>query len=186
MINFYAKTRWKKEYLYSAIETELKEHNIKFSLFDDRLQWNIYSAYGEGFIQIGSNPEEGYSYLDMFGLDFVVLECVSTPNLFHTNKIYWMILRLGETSGVNYPQLQEYENTLIWDSDSCSKSEIVNIVQRLCKEANDYYYNREQEYRSQCFQEQDWEDYGGMDNRTDEERDFDSMMDDNDAWSNIQ
>ena len=86
MINFYAKTGKKKEYLYSAIETELKEHNIKFSLFDDRLQWNIYSAYGEGFIQTGSNPEEGYSYLDMFGLDFVVLECVSTPNLFIQTK----------------------------------------------------------------------------------------------------
>ncbi len=155
MINFYAHTRKKKDYLLSSIEKELNDNNIGLSLFDDKLQWNIYAAYGEGFMETDSNTGKGYSYLDMFDLDFVVLECITTPNLFRANKTYWLILRLGETSGVNSPEIQEYQGHKIWDSDSASKTEIVKIALALCKDANDYYYNREKEYRRERYEEQE-------------------------------
>ena len=185
MINCYAYTRRKKDFLYSYIEEELKKNHIELSLFDDSLQWNIYSTYGEGFMKTGPNTEDGYSYHKGFDLDFVVLECITTPNFFRDNKIYWFIFRLGETSGVDFPQIQEYKSQIMWDSDSITKAEIVEIVNVLCQEANNFYYRREQEYREERFREQEFEDFGPIDNRTDEEKYFDSLMDDNDAWSNL-
>lgn len=185
MINFYAKTRKRKEYLYEGIEQELKNNDIPLSLFDDKLQWNIYSDYGEGFVKTGSNPNDGYSYIDSFDLDFVVVECVKKPSFFRENKKYWLIFRLGETSGVHYPELQFYKDRKIWDSEASTIDEIKDIVIALCQDANNYYYEQAQEYRRERFQEQEWEDFGPNDTRSDENRDFDSLMNENDAWSNI-
>lgn len=146
MINFFANTRRKKDFLYRAIENELKNNDIPFSLFDDKLQWNIF---------------------------------------FRENKKYWLILRLGETSGVEYPVLQEYNGRHIWDSETSTLKELTDIVTILGKEANEFYINREQEYRNAIVQEQEWEDFGPYDSRSDEEREFDSLMDDDRAWGNI-
>lgn len=170
MIHFIDKVlNLRKDYLIESINDVFKENGINTSIEDkdsdseNSLVWNIYAAY--------------------FGYGLFVVECVHPLTDIDTGPYFeWYILQKDHTSIIlantsNF-HFKSTENTF---------ADVVEETEKLKAKEADYYYHEEQEYYRQRAWEQecfDREHFGGGKIK-DENDEFNDMMDDFEAWGNI-
>lgn len=176
----------REDRLYENIESSLKRIDSKLSLFDESYEWNLYTSYGKGFMQTGKN--EGYEYEKSWDYDLIIIERIKPSRYFGETRKDWFIFQNGGYSEL-YPELKSYDGRFQWSSKEYSEKDIIVIAKKISSSINDFYIQREKNYREQTAFEQECFDnenfYGRRSNWDDENREFNDMMDDFDAWGNI-
>ena len=178
----------REDRLYENIEASLKRIDSKLSLFDESYEWKRYTSYGKGFMQTGENKHEGYEYEKSWDYNLIIIERIKPSRYFGETQKDWFIFQNGGYSEL-YPELKSYDGCFQWSSKEYSEKDIIVIAKKIASSINDFYIQREKNYREQMAFEQECFDnenfYGGRSNWDDENREFNDMMDDFDAWGNI-
>lgn len=158
-----------KDYLIESINSAFKDNGINYFIqgqYEDTsspLVWNIYAGY--------------------FGYGYFVVECVHIMTDLETGAYFeWFILKKKQSNIIiaNTPRFH-FKSTL------SSFEEVVEEIKNLEAEEADYYdreekeYYRQRDWEQECF---DREHFGGGRCR-DENDEFNDMMDEFDAWGNI-
>lgn len=187
MLNIYATLNIKREYLIRCINDELDRYNIPLTLSDEpdsKICWNIYDCYDRRVF----NPNKRFlvsdtDYLDCFNY-YVIVEYVEGTSTFGNKKL-WFILRRRNY----YPQspyFEEYKGKYCWNSLDITLEEMIMMVLSLDKIVDDGYHAEYNEYMEERKKEEEFELYGSNRSLNSEEsEDFNSIMNDFDAWGNI-
>ena len=139
-------------------------------------------------MQTGENKHEGYEYEKSWDYNLIIIERIKPSRYFGETQKDWFIFQNGGYSEL-YPELKSYDGCFQWSSKEYSEKDIIVIAKKIASSINDFYIQREKNYREQMAFEQECFDnenfYGGRSNWDDENREFNDMMDDFDAWGNI-
>lgn len=174
--------------LYENIESALKGIDNNLSLYDNSYDWNLYTSYGKDFMQTGKNENEGYEYEKSWDYNLIIIERIKPSRYFGEAQKDWFIFQNGGYSEL-YPNLKSYGDCFQWSSKEYSEEDIIEIAKKISSSIDDFYIQREKSYREQMAFEQECFDnehfYGGRSNWDDENREFNDMMNDFEAWGNI-
>ena len=174
--------------LYENIESALKGIDNNLSLYDDSYDWNLYTSYGKDFMQTGENQNEGYEYEKCWDYDLIIIERIKPSRYFGETQKDYFIFQNGGYSEL-YPDLKSYGGCFQWSSKEYSEEDIIEIAKKISSSIDDFYIQEEKSYREQMAFEQECFDnenfYGGRSNWDDENREFNDIMNDFDAWGNI-
>lgn len=188
MIRNYTFYKDNENRLYNNIESALKRIDKELSLYDDSYDWNLYTSYGKGFRQTGKNKNEGYEYEKSWEYNLIIIERIKPSCYFGKAQKNWFIFQNGGYSEL-YPELKSYDGCFQWSSKDYSEEDIIEIAKKISSSINDFYIQRDKNYRKQMAYEQECFDndnfYGRKSNWEDEEREFNDMMNDFEAWGNI-
>ena len=178
----------KEDRLYENLELALKKIDSKLSLFDESYDWNLYTSYGKGFMQTGEKKNEGYEYEKSWNYNLIIVERITQSCYFGETQKDWFIFQNGGYSEL-YPELKSYGDRFQWSSKEYSEKDIIEIAKKISSSINDFYVQRENNYKDQMAFEQECFDnesfYGRRSGWEDENREFNDMMNDFDAWENI-
>jgi len=159
----------KRDFLIESINNVFKDEGIDSTIRDEYKDteppfvWNIYADY--------------------FGYGYFIVECVHIMTDLETGPYFeWFILK------------KDHSNVIVADtprfhfkSTFCTFAEVVEEIKNLEAGEADYYdregkeYYRQRDWEQECF---DREHFGGGRSR-DENDEFNDMMDDFEAWGNI-
>lgn len=188
MIKNYTFYKDNENCLYENIESALRKIDSELSLYNDLYDWNLYTSYGKGFMQTGKNKSEGYEYEKSWDYDLIIIERIKPSCYFGETQKDWFIFQNGGYSEL-YPELKSYDDCFQWSSKDYSEEDIIEIAKNISSSIRDFYIRRDKSDREQIAFEQECFDndnfYGGQSNWDDENREFNDMMDDFDAWGNI-
>ena len=181
-------TPTRQEHLYENINQALKRIDNKLSLYDESYDWILYSSYGKGYIQTGEGEDEGYEYEKHWDYDLIIIERIKQSQYFGETQKDWFIYQNGGYSEL-YPEIKSYAGCTQWSSKEYSEEDVIEIAKKIASSITDFYIKREKDYKEQMAFEQECFDnehfYGGHPNLDDESRQFNDMMDEMDAWWNI-
>lgn len=181
-------TPTKQDRLYENINQALKRIDDKLSLYDESYNWILYSSYGKGYIQTGEGEDEGYEYEKHWDYDLIIIERIKQSQYFGETQKDWFIYQNGGYSEL-HPEIKSYAGCTQWSSKEYSEEDVIEIAKKIASSITDFYIKREKDYKEQMAFEQECFDnehfYGGHPNLDDESRQFNDMMDEMDAWWNI-
>ena len=159
----------KKEYLLEGINEAIKQNGINISIKNDSVQegtqliWNIYADY--------------------FNYGYFIVECVHSLTDIKVGPYFeWYILKKNRTM----IELADSRN-FYFKSTSATFADVVEEIKNLESEESEYYDKAEKEY----YRQRDWEqecfdnEHFGIGRSRDENDEFNDMMNDFDAWGNI-
>lgn len=160
----------KRDFLIESINDAFKDKKLNIVIKNERpsqlessLIWNIYADY--------------------FGYGYFVLECVHILTDIKIGSYFeWYILK-KERSSIELADTSRF----YFKSTSSTFADVVEEIKNLEAEEADYYDHEEKEY----YRQRDWEQecfdqehfYGGRSRNENDE--FNDMMDDYEAWGNI-
>lgn len=158
----------KKDYLIDSINNAFSESGLNISITGNNsnktsLIWNIYAAY--------------------FNYGYFIVECVHILSDIKIGPYFeWYILK-KERSHIVLADTKDF----YFKSTTSSFADVVEEIKNLEAEESDFYEREEREY----YRQRDWEQecfdqehfYGGR--SRDENNEFNDMMNDFEAWGNI-
>ena len=181
-------TPTRQDRLYDNINHALKRIDNKLSLYDESYDWILYSSYGKGYIQTGNGEDEGYEYEKHWDYDLIIIERIKQSQYFGETQKDWFIYQNGGYSEL-HPEIKSYAGCTQWSSKEYSEEDVIEIAKKIASSITDFYIKREKDYKEQMAFEQECFDnehfYGVHPNLDDESRQFNDMMDEMDAWWNI-
>lgn len=179
----------RKDYLIECIQEELDTINFLAKISDDKNSrdiWNLYGAFDRRSYNKDNNkpPVTNEFYCDGFHY-YALLEYIKDGTLFGHKK-FWFILKVHNFYPLD-PYFEEYNGDKVWDSETTTESEIIDIIKILDKQVDGYYEAEYQSYREESEREYLAEMYGpDKSSVSDKEDQFNNMMDDFEAWGNIE
>ena len=159
----------KREYLLEGINKAFKQGKINIYIKDEFIPegnphiWNIYAGY--------------------FNYGYFIVECIHTLTDINAGSYFeWYILKKNRS----LIELADTPN-FYFKSTSATFADVLDEIKNLEAEEAEYYdreekeYYRQRDWEQECF---DIEHFGGGKSR-DEYDEFNDMMNDYDAWGNI-
>lgn len=179
----------KKDYLIKCIQEELDAIKFPAKITDDKNSkeiWNIYGAFDRRSYNKDNNrpPITNEFYSDGFHY-YALIEYIKDVTLFGHKK-FWFILKVHNYYPSN-PYFEEYNEKKVWESYTTTQSDIIDIINILDKRMDGYYEAEYKSYREELEREYEAEIYGpNKSSISNEEDEFNEMMNDFDAWGNIE
>lgn len=167
------------------IHDELIHHEIDAPFEDESKQWNLYTFFDIDYFNLVDKSIYQNNFLSE---EAIILECVHDYKVFKEHQKDWFIFAYGYFGDYfKDPKLMEFENRIMWSSKDFTKAEVFDILIKIKNREivkYDLELQREKErwaWEQECFDE---EQFGGGSIRN-ENDEFNEMMDDFDAWGNI-
>lgn len=186
MIYHLAHLNLKKEFLFDVINEELKSHNIPLVFSDEqdtKGHWNIYDYFDLRAVNPKWTPKFPNDISTDGFMNHVILEYTEDSNAFCSKK-FWIILRSRNYYPGN-PYFEEIKGQYIWDSTKTSCQELIKLIKDYERVELNCEMHEYEEYMKHRYDEE-LNCEGSAYDEEECNRQFNSLMDDNDAWGNIE